>query len=485
MRFTVESDRPSYWRTGIYDRFTGDEWVRTGTERPLEDGDELAGPPGPTHQHRQVVTAETELGVMPAAPSRCRSRRRRRAHGGVETRPRPPDDDADRRRHVRRRECGRHPQPDELREAGTDYPDEIRDHYLQRPEETSSEFEDRTAEITADAETPYEKAVAIERHLRSSKEYSLDVERPQGNVAEEFLLEMDEGYCVYFATAMTQMLRAEDVPTRYVTGYTSGEQVDDDEYVVRGLDAHAWVEVYFPETGGSRSNRHRAANGIRFTRNTSRRHRTKTTSPTRRTTNPTRNQMPTRRTTNPTTRPTRKGRCGGRLGPRRGRRTANDRLEADPRDDPSPPGGPQGPIDTSTDDGDDDRELSPPVVITRELLTITAVLFVGLVAGVHRAGQSRAPAARSGCSGTDAAVTPRATPSEHIADSRRFSPASTARVVTTSPRVSISRRSRPGPVTALQATRRSGRSSSVTNARPMAAASTARTPTRRSRSSID
>ncbi|MGM0592173.1 MAG: DUF4129 domain-containing protein, partial [Halobacteriota archaeon] len=28
-----------------------------------------------------------------------------------------------------------------------------------------------------------------------------------------------------------------------------GEQVDDDRHVVRGLDSHAWVEVYFPETG--------------------------------------------------------------------------------------------------------------------------------------------------------------------------------------------------------------------------------------------
>jgi len=41
-------------------------------------------------------------------------------------------------------------------------------------------------------------------------------------------MEMDEGYCVYFATAMTQMLREEGVPARYVTGYTSGQQVDDD-----------------------------------------------------------------------------------------------------------------------------------------------------------------------------------------------------------------------------------------------------------------
>jgi hypothetical protein len=141
--------------------------------------------------------------------------------------------------------------PDELRAAGTDYPDEVLDghDYLQTPEDTSSEFESYTANVTEDAETPYDTAVAIEQYLRSSKGYSLDVEQPSGNVAEEFLFEMDEGYCVYFATTMVQMLRAEDVPARYVTGYTEGQEVDDGTYVVRGLDAHAWVEVYFPDHG--------------------------------------------------------------------------------------------------------------------------------------------------------------------------------------------------------------------------------------------
>jgi predicted nucleic acid-binding protein len=39
------------------------------------------------------------------------------------------------------------------------------------------------------------------------------------------------------------------VPARLAVGYTPGEQVSDGEYVVRGLDSHAWVEVYFPDVG--------------------------------------------------------------------------------------------------------------------------------------------------------------------------------------------------------------------------------------------
>ncbi|ELY48995.1 transglutaminase TgpA family protein [Natronorubrum bangense] len=250
VRFTVEAEQASYWRTGVYDRYTGDGWIRTGENRAYDD--QLPEPPGQYERVSQVVTAETTLGVMPTAPQ-------------------PLAIDGDLAQHA---ELSRHgqvhpespilegdqyavesaivdPEPEQLRAAGTDYPEPIIDgfDYLQTPEGTSSEFEAETASITADAETPYDKAVAIEHHLRSSKGYSLDVERPDGNVAEAFLFEMDEGYCVYFATTMVQMLRTEDIPARYVTGYTSGQQVADDEHVVRGTDAHAWVEVYFPDHG--------------------------------------------------------------------------------------------------------------------------------------------------------------------------------------------------------------------------------------------
>jgi hypothetical protein len=44
-------------------------------------------------------------------------------------------------------------------------------------------------------------------------------------------------------------LRSQGIPARYVTGYTSGQPAGEDTYVVRGMNAHAWVEVYFPDEG--------------------------------------------------------------------------------------------------------------------------------------------------------------------------------------------------------------------------------------------
>lgn len=248
VRFTVESEQPAYWRTGVYDRYTGSEWLRSGQDDPLEGS--LRPPPGDYEMVEQTVRTETELGVTPVAaePIDLQGSVAEDAtvtsHGQIHPGSALPEGET-----YTVQSAVLDPDPQDLRRAGSNYPAEIEEYYLQRPETTSSAFDERTAEITAEAETPYERAVAIEHYLRNSKEYSLEVDRPTGDVAETFLLEMDAGYCVYYATTMVQMLRAEDVPARYATGYTTGEQIGEDTYEVRGLHAHAWVEVYFPGHG--------------------------------------------------------------------------------------------------------------------------------------------------------------------------------------------------------------------------------------------
>ncbi len=248
VRFTVTSEERSYWRTGVYDRFTGDEWVRTGDDRPYEGG--IEPPPGEYDRVAQTVRMAGGAGVMPAAAQPITVEGEAventlvTSHGGIR-----PDESMIENDTYNVESAVVDPSDEELREAGTEYPDGVEERYLQTPESLSTEFEEYTADVTADAETPHETAEAIEAYLRTSKSYSLEVDRPSGNVAEEFLFEMDEGYCVYFATTMVQMLRAEEIPARYAVGYTGGQEVEDGEYVVRGLDAHAWVEVYFPDHG--------------------------------------------------------------------------------------------------------------------------------------------------------------------------------------------------------------------------------------------
>ena len=248
VRFTVESRQAAYWQTASYDRYTGDGWVRTGDTTAYQGA--LPDPPGETRTLRQRVTAEDALSVLPAAWKPVE------VAGGVAS-----DARVTPQGNLR---PGRSLQPGEtygvtsrvpnvsdteLRRAGTDYPDRVTESYLQLPGSTTDRVRERSAEVAGGAETPYDKAVAIERHLEREKRYSLSVPAPSGDVADTFLFEREAGYCTYYATTMVVMLRSQGVPARFATGYTPGEAVGDDERVVRGLDSHAWVEVYFPDVG--------------------------------------------------------------------------------------------------------------------------------------------------------------------------------------------------------------------------------------------
>lgn len=105
-------------------------------------------------------------------------------------------------------------------------------------------------EITANAMTDYQKAVAIERYLEQNYKYTLDVDYPRNDrdFVSEFLLGSKEGYCSYFASAMAVMGRIAGLPTRYVEGYRV-QAMPLGTTVVTGEDAHAWVEVYMNGVG--------------------------------------------------------------------------------------------------------------------------------------------------------------------------------------------------------------------------------------------
>ena len=85
--------------------------------------------------------------------------------------------------------------------------------------------------------------------------YDLDVGPLRGDDAlRDFVLEERVGYCEYFATAMAVMLRATDIPARVAVGFLPGRvtgETDEGrtEFTVSSSDAHAWVEVWFPDHG--------------------------------------------------------------------------------------------------------------------------------------------------------------------------------------------------------------------------------------------
>ncbi len=104
---------------------------------------------------------------------------------------------------------------------------------------------------TQGATTPSERVKRLLAHLRGSDfDYSLSLaEVPGGSdPVLHFLTVTREGHCEYFAAAMTLLARALGVPARLVGGFRVFEHNRTGGYwVVRGRDAHAWVEVH---TGG-------------------------------------------------------------------------------------------------------------------------------------------------------------------------------------------------------------------------------------------
>jgi transglutaminase-like putative cysteine protease len=122
--------------------------------------------------------------------------------------------------------------------------------YLQLPEKLSQSVVDLAREWTAEATTPLDKLLAIQRHLRGFR-YRLDV-KPEATTdyLTAFLTRIKAGYCQQFATAFTILARLEGFPTRIAVGFLPGSQSSGNHtFVVRGMDAHAWPEVYFANNG--------------------------------------------------------------------------------------------------------------------------------------------------------------------------------------------------------------------------------------------
>ncbi len=105
-------------------------------------------------------------------------------------------------------------------------------------------------EITKGQNNNYDKAKAVEKYLRQNYQYTLKPGKLPSNAefTDHFLFEGKEGYCTYFATSMAVLLRASNVPCRYVEGFIARYD-GSEERKVRGTDAHAWVEVYFDDYG--------------------------------------------------------------------------------------------------------------------------------------------------------------------------------------------------------------------------------------------
>ncbi|NUU77816.1 transglutaminase TgpA family protein [Paenibacillus xylanilyticus] len=140
------------------------------------------------------------------------------------------------------------------------------DMYLQMPSRFPDRVTELAAEITASANTPYEKVALLQNYLQQNFNYTNNPDlsrKVSSDFVEGFLFDIREGYCDYFSTALVMMARSEGIPARWVKGYAPGQMSLNSDmqaprqpgaeiettYTVTNADAHSWAEVYFGEYG--------------------------------------------------------------------------------------------------------------------------------------------------------------------------------------------------------------------------------------------
>ncbi|MFC2059280.1 DUF4129 domain-containing transglutaminase family protein, partial [Chloroflexota bacterium] len=121
--------------------------------------------------------------------------------------------------------------------------------YLQLPSSIPERVHDLAQEVTVGSPSPYLKARAIERYLKTNYIYDFDYIRAlEGWEPNDwFLFEEKRGVCANFNSAFVVLCRSVGIPARLVGGYAITPQPG--TQVVYADQAHAWSEVQFEHLG--------------------------------------------------------------------------------------------------------------------------------------------------------------------------------------------------------------------------------------------
>lgn len=266
------NDYPYYWRSTTYDEYTGSGWISNGGARSdrdagtellagtLEATDPTAGRQAVTYTVTPLAYKGRELlaAADPATIDQDATLVTTDEGGSLSSIVLERGGQPYRVTSLLRTVGDADPAAitaNKLRAAGRDYPTEIRDRYLQLPPGAlGPEAEAFLLEVqqTQRVATDYDLVVALEARFKG-QEFDYDTDISDVNCGDrssvECFVHFRQGFCQWYATAMTVMLRAADVPARFVQGFLPGELQADGSRVVRASDSHAWVEVYFPGYG--------------------------------------------------------------------------------------------------------------------------------------------------------------------------------------------------------------------------------------------
>lgn len=151
------------------------------------------------------------------------------------------------------------PTPEQLTTAGTTVPTGF-ERYLQLPDEMPEAIASTARRVASSAGSNYEKALALQEFFRHGDfEYSESAPVQQNydgsgmEVIAKFL-EVKQGYCIHFASAMTVMARSIGIPARMAVGFLPGVPTTNriegrNVFRVTTHELHTWPELYFDGVG--------------------------------------------------------------------------------------------------------------------------------------------------------------------------------------------------------------------------------------------
>jgi hypothetical protein len=252
--FTVEADRPAYWRMLALDRFDGRVWFATDLHGldaiTIQNGSPLGGPrpadPAPSLL-QDVEIEDLAVPWLPAAyrPTAAAAGRGRWDGAGAtifaeqETQP-----------GFRYEVLSRIPlvspvQLDQIDPSLADVPGD----YTELPPSVPSRVHEIARQLSAGQETPFRELLAIQEHLRT---FEYDEEAPAGHGVDDMLFFLEgsrRGYCEQFAGTMAVLARSLGYPARVAIGFLPGDPAGGGSYRVTSDHVHAWTEVYFGPYG--------------------------------------------------------------------------------------------------------------------------------------------------------------------------------------------------------------------------------------------
>lgn len=142
----------------------------------------------------------------------------------------------------------------QLENAGTSV-GKVSEAFTDVPADVPAIVRELAVEVTKNATTRFEKAVALQNWFREDGGFTYSLATAEGSGYDALVSFLSNGpggrtgYCEQFAASMAVMARLLGIPARVAIGFLHPSPAGPDTWVYSSDDMHAWPELYFDGAG--------------------------------------------------------------------------------------------------------------------------------------------------------------------------------------------------------------------------------------------